>query len=74
MGWPKTCVKHKFGGRKIRINLKVLFRRIEMKIAATPSVEHLLVLLAVAETGRAAARLYGFSNICHPTSRKCSQL
>jgi DNA-binding transcriptional LysR family regulator len=54
-------VKHKLGAEKIRINLKVLFRRIEMKIAATPSVEHLLVLLAVAETGSftAAAKRLG---------------
>jgi hypothetical protein len=41
---------HKFGAEKIRINLEVLFKGFEMKIAATASLEHLLVLLAVAET------------------------
>src|SRR5258707_12601479 len=37
--------------QKIRINLKVLFRRFEMQAPGTPSVDQLLVLLAVVDEG-----------------------
>src|SRR5260370_8512528 len=43
---------------KIRINLKVLFRKFEMQAPGIPSVDQLLVLLTVVEEGSftAAAR------------------
>jgi DNA-binding transcriptional LysR family regulator len=46
---------------KIRINLKNLFRRFGMRSLATPSIDQLLVLLAVVETGSftAAAKRLG---------------
>jgi DNA-binding transcriptional LysR family regulator len=40
-----------FRAKKIRIKLKALFRRFEMRAPGTPSVDQLLVLLTVAETG-----------------------
>src|SRR5260370_13433428 len=40
-----------FRAKKIRIILNVLFRKFEMQAPGTPSVDQLLVLLAVVEEG-----------------------
>jgi hypothetical protein len=40
-----------FRAKKIRIKLNVLFRKLEMQAPGTPSVDQLLVLLAVVEEG-----------------------
>src|SRR5439155_16489221 len=40
-----------FRAKKIRIKLKVLFRKLEMQAPGTPSVDQLLVLLTVVEEG-----------------------